>query len=112
MDYERGMKYSYEKISPDSEGKTHFRISDPFDNRIATCYQEENAKIVVKALNGDRMPAEPFSVRSNAVCHSIWDNRFECSVAQVADKKYADLVATALNYYYRFYLGPEGKNKA
>lgn len=47
-----GEEYSYEIIEPDSEGNRHFRIRDSADNRIATCYLEENAKFIVDRLNG------------------------------------------------------------
>jgi len=40
--------YSYEPVKA-SEG-THFRVRDSDDNRIATCYSETNARLVVMAL--------------------------------------------------------------
>lgn len=45
--------YSYQWI-PNADGGS-FRICDANDNRVATCYLEENAQTVVAALNaGDR----------------------------------------------------------
>ena len=43
--------FSYEKISPDADGRTHFRIRDANDDRIATCYVEDNAREIVIRLN-------------------------------------------------------------
>lgn len=52
------MAYRYERISPDRDGGTHFRVADDrTDSRIATCYSEENAKLIVAALNGGDSPA-------------------------------------------------------
>ena len=39
--------FSYEYMS----GNDHYRIADANNNRIATCYQEENAALVTAALN-------------------------------------------------------------
>lgn len=41
-------QYSYEKIY----GEDDYRVRDGQDNRIATCWVEENAKLIVAALNG------------------------------------------------------------
>lgn len=44
--------YSYEVIKGTSIHEAeHYRISDPEDNRIGTCYLPENAKRIVDALN-------------------------------------------------------------
>lgn len=45
------MPFSYELISALGPGVKHFRVKDDRDNRIATCYSEENAVRVVMALN-------------------------------------------------------------
>ena len=46
------MPYSYEWIEDKSVSSGyHWRVSDPQDNRIATCYQEQNAKLLVDRLN-------------------------------------------------------------
>ena len=44
------MRYSYEAIT-DSAGARHFRVRDADDNRVATCFLEDNARLVVGALN-------------------------------------------------------------
>lgn len=44
--------FGCEMIAPDSEGRTHWRIHDGADNRIATSYVEGNARLIVRALNG------------------------------------------------------------
>ena len=41
--------YSYEPITDDRG--THFRVRDGADNRIATCWDEGNAKFIVRVLN-------------------------------------------------------------
>ena len=41
--------FSYEPIA--TPMGTHYRVRDSADNRIATCWQEANAMLVVRALN-------------------------------------------------------------
>ena len=48
---EQSGPFSYEVISPDFEGRTHYRIRDERDDRIATSYIEEHAKMIVKLMN-------------------------------------------------------------
>lgn len=46
--------YSYEKIIENEHTEResfHFRVRDGQDNRVATCYVEENAQLIVNALN-------------------------------------------------------------
>lgn len=44
--------YSYERIAdPNAAEGFHFRVRDNLDNRIATCWVEANAALLVKALN-------------------------------------------------------------
>jgi len=46
------MPYSYEVIEPMAgQHPRHWRIRDDRDNRVATCYVEANAVLVVMALN-------------------------------------------------------------
>jgi len=52
------MPYSYERITGgwsgtqrDPKPEYHFRIRDDADNRVATCFDERNAALVVMALN-------------------------------------------------------------
>jgi len=44
--------YSYETI-PDKTTRAgkHYRVKDERDNRVATCFDEDNAKLVAAALN-------------------------------------------------------------
>jgi hypothetical protein len=45
-------EYSYERIvDPDAPQGVHFRVRDPEDNRLATCYLESNAMHLADALN-------------------------------------------------------------
>src|SRR5258705_8060170 len=45
-------KFSYETIADMSvRGGYHYRVRDAADNRIATCYVEENAQFIVDQLN-------------------------------------------------------------
>lgn len=43
--------FGYQKIENDVDGRTHYRVHDSNDDRIATCYVEDNAKLVVRLLN-------------------------------------------------------------
>lgn len=43
------MSYSYERVA--TFGDVHYRVRDAADNRVATCYVEDNAKTIVAALN-------------------------------------------------------------
>ena len=43
--------FSYTRIFPDDRGREHFRIQDSNDDRVATCYREDNAKLVVELMN-------------------------------------------------------------
>lgn len=56
--------FSVERIpaSRDSTGRANWRIADADDNRIATCYLEENARQIVDALNGAPIVADPTAV--------------------------------------------------
>lgn len=49
-----GYGYEYVPAMDSPRGKTepNWRVSDPRDNRIATCYDEENCRLIVAALNG------------------------------------------------------------
>lgn len=52
--------YSYEYIHEPRSGRPeggHYRVRDKGDNRIATCYLEENAKTIVAALNASSPPS-------------------------------------------------------
>ena len=42
--------YGYEKIALPDE-TPHYRIYDADDNRIATCFQEGHAKLIVRLMN-------------------------------------------------------------
>lgn len=42
--------YGYECIAGIGE-PPHFRVHDATDNRVATCYDEDNARMLVNALN-------------------------------------------------------------
>lgn len=55
-----GYGYEYVPAMDSPRGKTepNWRVSDPRDNRIATCYDEENCRLIVAALNG--APVEEF----------------------------------------------------
>lgn len=44
-------KFEAQFIAPDSDGKSHWRIADPSDCRVATCHQEHHARMIVRALN-------------------------------------------------------------
>lgn len=49
MNYIPKAPFKYESIG---QGTTpNFRISDADDNRIATCYDENNARFIVSVLN-------------------------------------------------------------
>lgn len=52
-------EYGREFISKDrsKDGHGHWRVFDPEDNRVATCYDAGNADAIVRAFN---RPAEPF----------------------------------------------------
>lgn len=41
--------FTYQKI--EGSAGVSFRVTDGQDNRVATCYLEENAEMVTKALN-------------------------------------------------------------
>src|SRR5262245_9573805 len=44
--------YSYERIADLSAPEGfHFRVRDSADNRIATCWDERNAALIVKMMN-------------------------------------------------------------
>jgi prolyl-tRNA synthetase len=44
--------YTIQPITdPGTTAGIHYRIADPTDNRIATCYDRGNAKTIVDALN-------------------------------------------------------------
>ena len=43
--------YGYEEICPDADGRRHYRVYDANDDRIATCYVEDNARRVVRLMN-------------------------------------------------------------
>ena len=45
--------FSYERIIG-TDGVINFRVSDADDDRIATCYLEENARFIVDSLNAFR----------------------------------------------------------
>lgn len=62
---EQSSRYSYEALRQ-SDGGMQYRIRDEKDNRIATCWQEENAQTVVAALNAvrsERGTSEPVAWR-------------------------------------------------
>lgn len=42
--------FTYEYI-PNGDNGPHFRIADSNDDRVATCYSESNAKLVVRLMN-------------------------------------------------------------
>lgn len=75
--------YTVEKISPDSDGRTHWRIADGADNRIATCYDEGNARFIALQLNKGRTSSEAPSERRHEdtkrldVLQSLLDHRGE-----------------------------------
>jgi hypothetical protein len=52
-------RYGYEQITPDADGRTHWRVFDAQDNRVATCYVEANAALVTDALNRAVLAAPP-----------------------------------------------------
>lgn len=44
--------YTYSAVYAKAcDGGTHFRIADPDDNRIASCWDEVNASMICQALN-------------------------------------------------------------
>lgn len=52
MDYMPKPPFSYENIEDLlSPYKVHYRVRDGDDNRIATCYEEGNARFIVATLN-------------------------------------------------------------
>lgn len=59
--------YGYEFVpamdSPKGKTAANWRISDPFDNRIATCYDEANCRQIVAALNGAPIVSDPAAVQ-------------------------------------------------
>lgn len=56
--------YTLEHITAarDSQSVENWRVTDPADNRIATCYDESNGRAVVAALNGATVALDPSAV--------------------------------------------------
>lgn len=45
------MRYSVQTINSKTDGKNYRVTDNTTDSRIATCYIEENAELICKALN-------------------------------------------------------------
>lgn len=111
--------YSYERLVS-TDLRDEFRVSDGQDNRIATCYDEANAKRVVAALNGRSLTMSPgeasvnptrLTQHTDAVTYgqsSVWMSRAhaeslalrELIQATEVSNEWKSAPNTASNFYY------------
>lgn len=54
MDYMPRGPFSYAAMEDVANATMSYRIADVDDNRIATCYDENNARFIVAILNQER----------------------------------------------------------
>ncbi len=51
-------EYTYECVSRSGMGDVHYRIRNAADNRVATCYLEADARLVVRLMNAGQAATE------------------------------------------------------